>query len=31
ATVAFIFAFRRNYVNPRNIEEAEEQRPILET
>ncbi|GFT27646.1 uncharacterized protein TNCV_3570231 [Trichonephila clavipes] len=30
-TVAFIFAFRRNYVSPRNIEEAEEQQPILET
>lgn len=29
--VAFIFAFRRNYVSPRNIEETEEQRPILET
>ncbi|GFS37873.1 uncharacterized protein TNIN_52291 [Trichonephila inaurata madagascariensis] len=31
ATVALIFAFRRNYVPPRNIEEAEEQQPILET
>ncbi|GFU40951.1 uncharacterized protein NPIL_338611 [Nephila pilipes] len=31
AAVAFIFAFRRNYVSPRNIEESEEQRPILET